>query len=163
MYKRFYVNKKPRKTPIYRPREKEHNFLKYHRLVKYYIKNKYELSEHELDMILYLYDENVFTKDMFNSYAQCMSWDKSRFSNMVEKGLIKKWRDRKETQRSTLYELTIRAKRICNHMYKKLLQEEIISEDPYRNEIFKGKSYMDKVYKNLIKKMNAKTASRNDS
>ena len=82
---------------------------------------------------------------------------------MVEKGLIKKWRDRKETQRSTLYELTIRAKRICNHMYKKLLQEEIISEDPYRNEIFKGKSYMDKVYKNLIKKMNAKTASRNDS
>ena len=81
---------------------------------------------------------------------------------MVESGYIKKWRDRKETQRSNLYELTISAKRICNHMYKKLMQEEVISEDPYRNEIFKGNSYMDKVYKDIIKKMNAKTQSRNE-
>ena len=79
---------------------------------------------------------------------------------MVKDGYIRKWRDRKETQRSNLWELTIKSKRICNHLYKKLMQEEIISEDPYRNEIFKGKSYMDKVYKNIIKKMNSSTQSR---
>lgn len=160
MYKRFYVNKKPKKTPRYSPNEKQHNFLKYYRVVKYYIKNKYNISEAELDMILFLYDENVFTKDIFNDFARTMSWDKERFSSMVNSGYIKKWRDRKETQRSNLYELTISSKRICNHMYKKLTQEEVISEDPYRNEIFKGKSYMDKVYKDIIKKMNSKTQSR---
>lgn len=162
MYKRLYVNKKPRKTPRYSPNEKQYNFLKYYRVVKYYIKNKYKISEAELDMILFLYDEDIFTKDIFNDFARTMSWDKERFSSMVESGYIKKWRDRKETQRSNLYELTISAKRICNHMYKKLMQEEVISEDPYRNEIFKGNSYMDKVYKDIIKKMNAKTQSRNE-
>jgi hypothetical protein len=62
MYKRLYVKKKPPKTPVYQFREKDFNFLKYHRVVKYYIKNKYEISGAELDMILFLYDENVFTK-----------------------------------------------------------------------------------------------------
>lgn len=162
MYKRFYVNNKKRKTPIYHPRDKKYNFLKYHRIVSYYIKNKYSISAAELDMILFLYDENIFTKDTFNEFSESMSWDKNRFSKMVEDGMIKKWRDRKETQRSNLWELTIKSKRICNHMYKKLMQEEHISEDPYRNEIFKGTSYMDKVYKNLIKKMNTKTDSRNE-
>lgn len=159
MYKRLYVKKKPRKTPTYFPKEKQHNFLKYYRVVKYYIKSKYNISELDLDMILFLYDEDIFTKDIFNDFARTMSWNKERFSQMVEAGYIKKWRDRKETQRSNLYELTISSKRICNHMYKKLTQEEVISEDPYRNEIFKGKSYMDKIYKDIIKKMNAKTQS----
>jgi DNA-binding MarR family transcriptional regulator len=162
MYKRLYVKKKPNKTPVYQFREKDFTFLKYHRVVSYYIKNKYQISGSELDMILFLYDENVFTKDVFNDFARTMSWDKSRFSQMVKDGLIKKWRDRKETQRSNLWELTIKAKRICNHMYKKLTHQEIISEDPYRNEIFKGKTYMDKIYKDMIKKMNSKTLTRND-
>ena len=43
---------------------------------------------------------------------------------------------------------------------KKLTQEEIISENPYRNKIFKGSNYTDKVYKNIIKKMNFKTLSQ---
>ena len=162
MYKRLYVKKKPNKTPVYQFREKDFTFLKYHRVVSYYIKNKYQISGSELDMILFLYDVNVFSKDVFNDFARTMSWDKSRFSQMVIDGLIKKWRDRKETQRSNLWELTIKAKRICNHMYKKLTHQEIISEDPYRNEIFKGKSYMDKIYKDMIKKMNSKTLTRND-
>tara|TARA_B100000085_G_C18259053_1_gene397247 strand:+ start:68 stop:559 length:492 start_codon:yes stop_codon:yes gene_type:complete len=160
MYKRFYVAKKPRKTPTYQFRPRQHNFLKYWRVIKYYIKEKYEISGAELDMILFLYDENVFKKDTFNNFSQTMNWDKKRFSQMVKDGYIRKWRDRRETQRSNLWELTIKSKRICNHLYKKLMQEEIISEDPYRNEIFKGKSYMDKVYKNIIKKMNSSTQSR---
>jgi len=162
MYKRFYAIKKPPKTPTYQYRPRQHNFLKYWRVVKYYMKSKYELTDAELDMILFLYDETVFTKDTFNHFARTMSWDKNRFASMVQQGYIKKWRDRKETQRSNLWELTIKSKRICNHLYKKLMQEEIISEDPYRNEIFKGKSHMDKVYKKIIKKMNSKTQSHND-
>lgn len=160
MYKRLYVKKRPKKQLTHHPRQREFTFLKYYRIVKYYIKNKYKILDAELDMILFLYDENIFTKDVFNDFSRSMSWDKSRFSVMVKKGFIKKWRDRKETQRSNLWELTMASKRICNHMYKKLTQEEIVSEDPYRNEIFKGRSYMDKIYKDLIKKMNSKTQSR---
>ena len=162
MYKRFYLKKKPKKTYEYQYRPRQHNFLKYWRVVKYYIKEKYQISEPEIEMLLFLYDENVFSKKDFNWFSATMSWDKKRFSKMVDDGYIKIWRNRKETQKSSLYELTIKSKRICNHLYKKLMQEEIISEDPYRNEIFKGKSYMDKIYKSVIKKMNSSTQSRND-
>ena len=144
-------------------RERQNNYLKYWRIVKYYIKRKYDISSMELDMLLYLYDLPYFKKEDFNYYGNTMSWDKRRFSKMVEDGYIKKWRERKYTQRSNLYELTFQAKRICSHMYKKLTQEEIISEDPYRNKIFKGSNYADKVYKNIIKKMNLKTLSQNES
>lgn len=160
----FFVNKKSkgRKKKIYQPREKKYNYLKYWRVIRYYIKNRYKLSDSELDMLLFLYDEDVFDKEKFNDYATLMSWDKRRFSSMVNKGYIKKWRDRKEYNRTNLYELTFTSKRIISHLYKKLMQEEIISENPYRNEIFKGSNYMDKMYKKIIKSMNFNTLTHND-
>ena len=41
-------------------------------------------------------------------------------------------------------------------MYKKLMKEELISEDPRSNPIFKRETYTDKVYKKIIEKMNSK-------
>jgi len=118
MHKSFYVTKKQKKTPTYQARPREHNFLKYWRVVKYYIKTKYEISEPEIEMLLFLYDESVFSKKSFNQFSKTMSWDKNRFKKMMDDGYIKIWRERRETQRSSLYELTIKSKRICNHLYK---------------------------------------------
>ena len=84
--------RKPTKTIKRQPREKENNFLKYWRVVKYYIKRKYNISSMELDMLLYLYDLPYFKKEDFNYYGNTMSWDKKRFYEMVKKDLIKEWR-----------------------------------------------------------------------
>lgn len=164
MYKRFYVNKRPRKTPVFQPSPREYDFLKNWRVVRYYIQSRYDLSVSELDMILYLYDEPVFDKELFNDFANSMSWDKNRFTEMTEKGLFRIWRTGVKGRERRLYELTPKSKRICSHTYKKLLGLELISEDPYRNKIMKGENYMDKIYKNLIRKMNNKTTedSHND-
>ena len=159
MYNRFYLKKKPRKTPVLNIREKEFTFLKNLRVVRYYIQKRYELSSAELDMMLYLYDESVFDKKMFNSYAESMMWDKDRFKDMNDRGLIKVWRKTSRTNHKELYELSHKAKLICSHTYKKLLGLELISEDPYRNKIMKGENYMDKIYRNLIKKMNSRTTT----
>lgn len=159
MYNRFYLKKKPRKTPVLNIREKEFTFLKNLRVVRYYIQKRYELSSAELDMMLYLYDESVFDKKMFNSYAESMMWDKDRFKDMNDRGLIKVWRKTSRTNHRELYELSHKAKLICSHTYKKLLGLELISEDPYRNKIMKGENYMDKIYRNLIKKMNSRTTT----
>ena len=72
---------------------------------------------------------------------------------LIDRDLIKLWRKGEARQRD-LFELTQQAKLICNHTYKKLNGEESISENPYRNEIFKGSTQIDKAYKKLIKKMN---------
>lgn len=162
MRKMFRIQPNGKAKPTYRPRPKKNNFLKYWRVIRYYVKSKYNLTDSEIEMLLFLYDENIFTKEKFNDFAKTMSWDKRRFSVMVEKGQIKVWRERASGQNSALYELTMSSKRICDHIYKKLLQEETISEDPYVNKIFKGSNYMDKIYKKVIKSMNSSTLSRND-
>ena len=59
-------------------RERQSNFLKYWRVVKYYVKRKYDLSSMELDMLLYLYDLPYFRKEDFNYYGNTMSWDKKK-------------------------------------------------------------------------------------
>ena len=61
------------------PRTRDYNFLKYYRVVRYYIKKKYDITLMELDMILYLYDMPFFRKEDFNYYGNTMSWDKKRF------------------------------------------------------------------------------------
>jgi uncharacterized protein YqgQ len=159
MYKRYYVRRKTRKTPTYQMRHKEHDFLKYWRIVRYYITRQYDISYPELELLLYLYDEGVFTKTDFKEFEECMSWRKGRFEELMDKGLIRKWRDRKGAGHANLYELTQKARLICNQAYKKLTQEEAISEDKYRNEVFRSNNYMDKIYRRLIKKMNEKKTS----
>lgn len=157
MYRRYYIERKIGKTPKYQQRYKNHDFLKYWRIVRYYVMRRYKISYPDLELLLYLYDEGVFTKTDFKVFTQCMNWKKGRFEELVERGFIRKWRSRSTTKHADLYELTQTAKLICSHTYKKLMQEEPISETPQKNVIFKGEKYMDKVYRNLIKKMNEKT------
>ena len=140
------------KKNVYLPRKKEFNFLKYWRIVRYYICKRYEISLSELELLLYFYDENVFTRSQFNEYCSILAWNNRRFSELIEKDLIRKWREGKGTV-SHLYELTTKGKRICNLTYKKLAGEDI-NEDPNKNKIMKGESYTDKVYRNMIRKMN---------
>ena len=145
------------------PRTRDYNFLKYYRVVRYYIKKKYDITLMELDMILYLYDMPFFRKEDFNYYGNTMSWDKKRFYEMIKKGLIKEWRPGKEQYaKAKMFELSHKAKSICSLTYKKLLQEETISENAVSNPIFKKETYMDKVYKNVIEKMN-RSKSPSDS
>lgn len=109
----------------------------------------------ELDMLLYLYDMPYFHKEDFNYYGSTMSWDKKRFYEMVNKGLLKEWRPGGERYgRSKLWELSHKGKTICALTYKKLMMEEPISEEPRSNPIFKNANYTDKVYKKIIEKMN---------
>lgn len=109
----------------------------------------------ELDMLLYLYDLPYFRKEDFNYYGSTMSWDKKRFYEMVNKGLLKEWRPGGEKYgRAKLWELSHKGKTICGLTYKKLMMEEPISEEPRSNPIFKKSNYTDKVYKKVIEKMN---------
>jgi hypothetical protein len=161
MYKRYYVGRKKATTPTYQPRDKRLNFLKNWRVVRYYIMRRYNITQVELEMILYLYDENVFTKRDFKDFEQSMAWRKERFDHMIEKEYIRLWRKGYEGQ-ANMYELTMKAKMICNQTYKKLTGEEHISESPHQNIVFKGEKYMDKIYRRLIKKMNERRDASKD-
>lgn len=146
------IDRKSKST--YQKRPRESNYLKNWRIVRHYITKKHGLSIPDLDFILYMYDETVFTRAHFDEYCGILKWNKFRFREMNERGIIRKWRE-STGREANLYELTLKAKLICSEVYKKL-EGEKIPEHPTNNEIMKGKSYSDKVYRTAIKRMNAK-------
>tara|TARA_R100000951_G_C2638824_1_gene180198 strand:- start:1503 stop:1970 length:468 start_codon:yes stop_codon:yes gene_type:complete len=138
----------------YDRREPNADYLKYWKVVKQWARAKYNLGTADIEMMLFLYSEGLFTKFEFEEFNEIMSWDKNRFHKMLKDEWIIKWRERKGRE-STLYELGFKGKRVCASIYKKLNKEEVISEDRRNNPIFnKSTKYSNKVYRKMIKKMN---------
>ena len=144
---------------VERKENKHHNFLKYWRVIRYWAKRKYDLSTEDIDILLYLYSEDIFKLSIFKEYESILNWNKNRFHNLIRRGLIISWRDKTSPKsRARLYKLSTKGKRICSTIYKKILQEENISESRVNNPIFGKASYSDKVYRNIIRKMNKKSS-----
>ena len=61
------------------------DYLKYWKVVRYFIKAKYGLSTGDLDMILFLYSEQYFDKGKFDEFANVIGWNAQRFERLREK------------------------------------------------------------------------------
>lgn len=129
------------------------DYLKYWRVIRHFIKVKYGLTQSDLDVILFLYSEGYFSKEKFDEFDALISWDAERFGTLLKDGWIVVFR-RRMGNRKALYELSYKALRVVDSIYKKLNGEEI-PEGPSNNPMFlKNVSYTDKVYRNFIIEMN---------
>jgi len=129
------------------------DYLKYWRVIRYYIRAKHNISTADLDILLFLYSEEYFSKDKFNEFDEIMSWDVNRFDRLLRDNWIVVFR--KRGKEKAMYEISYKGRRVLGEMYKKL-GGEVISENRSVNPLFlKGASYQDKVYKNMIIQMNA--------
>ena len=143
--------------------EVKSDYLKYLRVVRFWMRKKHDIGLGDLEMLLFLYSENLFSRDRFDDYAKILSWDRSRFGRLVTRGDIRIWRKKKGAQ-ATLYELSFRMKKIMEEFYKKLSGEEIISENFQNNPIFVQyrDSCANKAYRRKINKMNKERNLKND-
>jgi hypothetical protein len=139
----------------YRFNERASSYLKYFRVARKYIQKKYEISLSELELLLFLYDENVFTKETFNSYACTLGFSTMNWiDKFEEREIVKVWRE--GTREKKLYVLTHKYKMACNKLYKHL-EGEAIPQNAQFNPLFKSNvSFSDKMYAKLIKQMNEK-------
>jgi hypothetical protein len=129
------------------------DYLKYWRVIRYFIKAKYKINTGELDVLLFLYSEKYFSKDKFNEFDELISWDVNRFNKLLRDGWVVVFRKR-QGKKKALYEVSYKGRRMLGSMYKKLSGEEI-PESPSVNPLFLKKvSYTDKVYRNMIVEMN---------
>lgn len=132
----------------------KNDYLKYWRVIRYYVKAKYGISTADLDMLLFLYSEKYFSKDKFFEFDELMSWDENRFDNLLRDGWINVFR-KKQGNRRTVYEISYKGRRMIGTIYKKLNGEEL-PESPSVNPLFRvNVPYMHKVYRNFIKEMNS--------
>ena len=129
------------------------DYLKYWRVVRYFIKAKYNLSQADLDIILFLYSEKYFSKDKFAEFDKLISWNVNRFDNLLRDGWIEVVR-KYDGIRKGVYQLSYKAKRVVSSIYKKLSGEEIPTSLSSNPLFAKNVSYSDKVYRSMIKEMN---------
>lgn len=135
-------------------KHKEYNYLKYWRVIRQYTQRKYGLKLAELEILLFLYSEKYFSKTKFNEFDNLVSWDVHRFDRLLRDGWISVFRHKKDGKKN-MYELSYKAKVMIINMYRNLDGREI-SVNPERTNMFKKNvSYTDKVYRNMIIKMNA--------
>ena len=129
------------------------DYLKFCRVIRYFIKSKYKLSQADLDILLFLYSEGYFGQEKFDEFAQLVSWNKIRFYKLMKDGWIEKFRVRAKNR--ALYQLTYKANRLVADIYRKLNGAEIPVSLSANSMFLKNVSYNDKVYRNMITEMNA--------
>jgi hypothetical protein len=140
--------------------ENNNDYLKYWRVVKYYIKAKYGLTQSDLEMLLFLKSESYFSKDRFAEFNQVFSWNKNRFENLRQQGWIEVFRKGGGPHKN-IYQLSYKAKKMMEVVYKKLNGEEIATHENFNPMFKRNVSYSDKVYRNMIMSMNKETKEIN--
>ena len=130
------------------------NYLKYWRIVRYFINAKYGISQPDLEMLIFLSDEHYFTKAKFKEFNKVFSWDKDRFERLRRNGWIEKVSVQSKS-RLGVYNLTYQAKRIVAYAYA-LLHGKEFPEGPDKNPVFKRNcSFNDKMYRSVMMKINS--------
>lgn len=129
------------------------DYLKFWRVIRFFVHAKYGLNQQDLDMLLFLYSEMYFSKKDFAEFDSLLSWDKNRFERLRHDGWIENFRVKLNTRRA-IYRLSIKATRMIKSIYNKLEGQEIPMA-PQNNPMYKRNvGYSDKVYRNMITKMN---------
>jgi len=130
------------------------DYLKYWRVIRQYYKVKYNLTQSDLDVILFLNSEGYFSKDKFDEFDKILSWEVKRFDRLLRDGWIEVFRKRAGRFKA-LYTLSYKSKRIVTSIYKKLNGEEMPTSESANPIFLKNVSYMDKRYRDAIISMNA--------
>ena len=125
--------------------EPSHNILKHWRIVRYWAKRRFDLTDADIDMIIFLYDERFFSHHDYKTFEAVTSWEKNRFTRLKKEGWINTWRKRTRYDHA-IYELSYKGKKLVTRIYAILNGEEDFPESTRRNPVMKRQKYTDKVY-----------------
>lgn len=134
-------------------KSKASDYLKYWKIIRQYYKSKYKVGQADLDMLLFLYSEEYFTKDKFAEFNNILSWDVKRFDRMHRDGWIHTFRKHAGKKKS-IYTLSDKANNMIDSMYKILNGDEIPTTIQGNPMFQRNVRYSEKVYRNLIIEMN---------
>lgn len=151
---------KQRRRKTYDRREVKSDYMKYWRTIRRYIQVKYDLSEPDLDVLMFLYSEQLFTYYKFLEFANDMSWDRERFKRLKDNEWIHMYSDKYRGQ-YRLYELTRKGRHVITKMYKHLSMELEISEVPKNNPVFNRARFSDRTLATSITKFNEEVRKKN--
>jgi len=134
---------------------KELNLLKHYRIIRKWACKNNDLTDAELELLIYLDCIDLFTKKDFEAGVYTFSWNNRRWSKLIKNEWIKVWRNRnRTTQKYNIYTLSFKGKQLISRMYRIMLGHDDIPTSERRNKLIAGSSYTDKVMTTAIYNVN---------
>lgn len=112
------------------------DYLKYFKVVRFWVRAKFEVDLDDLEFLMFLNSERVFNKKRLKMAEVGMRWDPKRLENMIKRGLIGMLREKP----TKLYALTPHARHIINSVYRKLEGKEPINTNARSNPMYAAKA-----------------------
>ena len=132
---------------------RELNLFKYYRLVRKWACKTYDITDADLELLIYLDCKGRFTRKDFIDGVYTMSWDKNRWEKLRRSGWIEVWRHRNRTTiKYSVFKTSFKCSQLISRIYRILLGEEDLPTSE-RSIFFNNKSYTDKVYNKAIDDM----------
>ena len=133
---------------------RELNLLKHYRIIRKWACKNNNLTDADLELLIYLDCMDLFTKNDYQMGTYAYSWDNKRWNKLLKNDWIIVWRKRNHTtQKYHIYKVSFKCKQLISRIYRMMLGEEDIPVSR-RNSIMSGKSYTDKVLKRAIEIVN---------
>ena len=134
---------------------KDLNLLKHYRIIRKWACKNNNLTDADLEVLIYLDCMDLFSKHDFEQGVYSYSWDNRRWNRLIQNGWIVVWRHRnRTTQKYNIYKVSFKCKQLIMRMYRIMLGEDDIPTSARRNKLIKGNSYTDKVLTKAIYNVN---------
>ncbi len=134
---------------------KELKLMKHYRIIRKWACKNNDLTDAELELLVYLDCIDLFTKKDFEAGVYTFSWNNRRWSKLLQNDWIKVWRHRnRTTQKYNIYTLSFKGKQLISRMYRIMLGYDDIPTSERRNKLIAGNSYTDKVMTKAIYNIN---------
>jgi hypothetical protein len=131
------------------------NILKHYRIIRKWACKNNNLTDADLEVLIYLDCMDLFSKYDFEQGVYSYSWDNRRWSRLLKDGWINVWRHRnRTTQKYNIYKVSFKCKQLIMRMYRIMLGQDDIPTSTRRNKLIKGDSYTDKVLTQAIYNVN---------
>ena len=134
---------------------KEMSLLKHYRIIRKWASRNNDLTDAEIELLIYLDCIDLFTIKDFKMGTYAFSWNNRRWNKLIQNDWIVVWRRRnRTTQKYNMYKVSFKGKQLIQRMYRIMLGEDDIPTSERRNSIMQGKTYMDKVLQTSIYNVN---------
>lgn len=152
----------------YKPRTnqstRDYDFLKWIRVVFKWATAHTGLTQSRIELLLYLYSKGAFSKQEFFDYHELLGYGGPvTLKSLIESGWIIEWRKGKRGKVKGMYDLTSKAKVVCNKMHQMCVggMDVPISRrsNPLNEKSIRDKR-VNKIYTGFFKVMNSERAER---
>jgi len=134
---------------------KDLNLLKHYRVIRKWACRNNDLTDAEIELLIYLDCIDMFTIDDFKMGSYSFSLNNRRWNKLIQEDWITVWRKRnRTTQKYNIYKVSFKGKQLIRRIYRIMVGDEDIPTSERRNSIMQGKTYMDKVLQTSVYNVN---------